>query len=85
MIVHFSVTEVAELFTTYDYKRLIKAVEDHFNESAKNQGVYTSGVVAYYNPEQNEGVVCFQDIYEYVYLEPLQLAYGIDFITIKFK
>jgi len=85
MIVHFSVTEVAELFTTYDYKRLIKAVEDHFNESAKNQCVDTSGVIAYYNPERNQGVIHFDDTYDYVYLESLQLAYGIDFITIKFK
>jgi hypothetical protein len=85
MIAHFSVSEVEELFTTYDYKRLIKAVEEHFNECAKNQGLHTTATKAYYNPEENEGIVCFEDTYEYIYLEPLQLAYGIDFITIKFK
>ncbi len=85
MIVQFSVAEVAELFTTYDYKRLVTEVEKHFVESAKYQNVYTTGVVAYYNPERNEGVILFNDTYDYVYLESLQLAYGIDFITVKFK
>ena len=85
MIAHFSVAEVAELFTTYDYKRLIKAVEEHFNECAKLQGLHTAAIKAYYNPEENEGIVSFEDTYEYMYIQPLQLAYGIDFITVKFK
>lgn len=81
----FSVDEVPELFTVYDYKQLIKAVEAHFNESAKYQDVVVNGVVAYYNPELNQGIIYQRDDYEYIFLEPLQLAYGTDFITIKFK
>jgi hypothetical protein len=81
----FSVDEVPELFTVYDYKQLIKAVEAHFNESAKYQDVVVNGVVAYYNPELNQGIIHQRDDYEYILLEPLQLAYGTDFITIKFK
>jgi hypothetical protein len=81
----FSVDEVPELFTVYDYKQLIKAVEAHFNESAKYQDVVVNGVVAYYNPELNQGIIHQRDDYEYIFLEPLQLAYGTDFITIKFK
>ena len=84
MVIHFSVTEVAELFTTYDYKQLITAVEDHFNESAKIQGITTTGT-AYYNPGRNDGVVEFHDTSDYIYLQDLQLAYGVDFITVKFK
>jgi hypothetical protein len=84
MIIRFSVTEVTGLFTTYDYERLIREVEGHFNTSAKFQGFDTT-CTAYYNPERNEGIIFHNDTYDYVYLESLELAYGIDFITIKFK
>ena len=85
MNVRFSVTEVQELFTTFDYKQLIKAVEAHFNESAKFQGVHVSGVIAFYNPERNEGIIHFDNTYDYIYLDKLQHAYGNDFVTIKFN
>lgn len=85
MYIFFSVVEVPELFTVYDYKQLIKAVEAHFNESAKYQDVVTNGVVAYYNPELNQGMLYHRDTYDYVFLQPLELAYGTDFITVKFK
>lgn len=81
---YFSVSEITELFTTYDYKQLINAVEDHFNQSAKHQG-FGVNCQAYYNPEANQGIVVYPDMYDYVYLPDLQLAYGVDFITIKFK
>jgi hypothetical protein len=84
MIVKFTVSEFKDLFTTSDYKHLIKAVEDHFNENASYQGVETK-VVAYYNPGKNEGVVIVKNINEYIYVENLEVAYGTDFITVKFK
>jgi len=84
MIVTFSVSEVKELFTTYDYKQLIKAVEKHFNENAEYQGVHVT-TTAYYNPEQNEGILLAPNVNEYVYVSDLQIAYGSDFITVKFK
>jgi|UniRef100_A0A6C0B334 hypothetical protein len=85
MYIFFSVTEVEELFTTYDYKQLIKAVEAHVNECAKSQNVRASGVMAYYNPQSNQGVVHIDETYRSVYVPPIQHAYGTDFITIKFK
>ena len=83
MIVTFAVSEFKDLFTTSDYKHLIKAVEDHFNENASYQGVETK-VVAYYNPQRNEGIVIVKNINEYIYIEKLEVAYGSDFITVKF-
>jgi hypothetical protein len=79
---YFSVTEIPELFTTYDYKRLINTVEDHFNESSKQQGFDVS-CRAYYNPEANQGVLIYPDVS--VYLQDIQIGYGVDFITVKFK
>jgi hypothetical protein len=83
MIVTFSVSEFKELFTTSDYKHLIKSVEDHFNENASYKHIETK-VVAYYNPERNQGIVIVENINEYIYVEKLEIAYGSDFITVKF-
>ena len=84
MIITFSVSEVKELFTTYDYKQLIKAVENHFNENAEYQGVHVTPT-AYYNPERNEGILLVPNVNEYIYVTDLEVAYGSDFITVKFK
>jgi hypothetical protein len=84
MIITFSVSEVKELFTTYDYKQLIKAVENHFNENAEYQGVHVT-TTAYYNPERNEGILLVPNVNEYIYVTDLEVAYGSDFITVKFK
>jgi len=85
MYIFFSVTEVEELFTTYDYKQLIKAVEAHVNDCAKSQNVRVLGVMAYYNPESNKGVVHIDDSYRSVYVPPLQHAYGSEDVTVKFS
>ena len=83
MYIFFSVTEVEELFTTYDYKQLIKAVEAHVNECAKSQNVRASGVMAYYNPQSNQGVVHIDESYRSVYVPPIQHAYGSEEVTVK--
>ncbi len=84
MIVTFSVSEVTELFTTYDYKQLLKAVNDHFQTESKYQGNDMTST-AYYNPEQNKGIIICEYTSSYIYLPDLQHAYGSDFVTVKFK
>jgi hypothetical protein len=84
MIVTFTVTEVEELFTTYDYKQLLKAVNDHFQVESKYQGNDVKST-AYYNPETNTGVIICDHTDSYIYLPDLQHAYGSDFVTVKFK
>jgi hypothetical protein len=78
MFIYFSVTEVDELFTTYDYKQLLTAVENHLTDSVKHSGK------AFYNPGKNEGVLHIGSTDEYIYLQDLQYAYGNEFVTVKF-
>uniref|UniRef100_A0A6C0F571 Uncharacterized protein n=1 Tax=viral metagenome TaxID=1070528 RepID=A0A6C0F571_9ZZZZ len=84
MYMYFSVTEVEELFTTFDYKNLLTAVNTHFKEEARAQGIEVTST-AYYNPGENKGVIVYAYCNEYVYVNNLQHAYGNDFVTIKFN
>lgn len=84
MIVYFSVTEVEELFTTFDYKNMLTAVNTYFQEEAKSQGIDVTST-SYYNPAENKGVIVYGCYDDYIYLRNLQHAYGNDFVTIKFN
>jgi len=84
MIIYFSVTEVEELFTTFDYKNLITAVNTYFQEEAKAQGISITST-SYYNPAENKGVILYDYCNEYIYMRNLKHAYGNDFVTITFN
>ena len=84
MIIYFSITEVQELFTTFDYKNLIQAVNTHFQEETKKFSIDVTSTT-YYNPAENKGVIVYDYCNEYVYVSNLQHAYGNDFVTIKFN
>jgi len=60
MISIFKIKENVELFTTYDYKRLIDVANTHFLFSCTKQGIDVVSSCAYFNPEINQGCVVYE-------------------------
>ena len=79
MIIFFSVETTGtsdDLFTVFDYKRLIDIVEQHF---VSDQGK------AYYNPSSNKGCVLFETGHNYYDVQDLEFPNGSEILTVKFQ
>jgi len=81
----FNISEVRELFTVFDYKRLLTAVEDHIRKEYTLLGIHIGNLRVYYNPEQNQGIAVFIDASGDCYVCDMEFPYGNDFITVKFN
>ena len=62
-----------DLFTVFDYKRLVDLVEQHFTT---DQGK------AYYNPSSNKGCVIFES-HSYYDIQDIEFPNGSDILTVK--
>ena len=79
MIIFFRVETTGtsdDLFTVFDYKRLIDLVEQHF---VSDQGK------AYYNPSSNKGCVFFEIGHNYYDVQDLEFPNGSEILTVKFQ
>ena len=62
-----------DLFTVFDYKRLVDLVEQQFTT---DQGK------AYYNPSSNKGCVIFES-HSYYDIQDIEFPNGSDILTVK--
>ena len=86
-MITFTIKEEAELFTTFDYKQLMKAVETHVIKLYEDY-VVPDTIIAYYNPAQNKGCVTFVVLsmdYPLFDIPTMEFAYGTDFLTVVFN
>jgi hypothetical protein len=81
----FNVSECKELFTVYDYKNLLKAVEEHIRKEYAWANIEIGDLRVYYNPEHNQGVVCYSNTFEECQISHMEFPYGNDFITVEFN
>lgn len=81
----FHISEVRELFTVFDYKALLVAVEEHFRSQYALAGIDIGLLRVYYNPEQAEGIGLFIDTSEHCIICDMEFAYGTDFVTVQFN
>jgi len=81
----FRVTDCKELFTVYDYKRLLGTVEEHINMEYESKGLEIGTLRVYYNPEQNEGIAWFMNTKEECMVSDMEFPYGNDFIIVQFN
>jgi hypothetical protein len=68
MLINFKIKEELELCTTFEYKEILKNVQDFFIEESSKQGLAIQKVKAYFNPAENEGCI------DYEYRNPEDLA-----------
>jgi len=84
MVIFFSVDTTGtsdDLFTVFDYKRLLNSVEQHI----KNE-LNPTCVTAYYNPSTNKGcIILYTDQGYYDDLQDLDFPNGSDILTVKFQ
>jgi len=82
----FTLSENEELFTTYDYKRLLTEVETHFRLQVLAHELRPVTVCAFFNPEQGRGCVTFDTIETNptVIVSDLDFANGNDILTVFF-
>lgn len=57
LTIHFKLDSDDVLFTTYDYKKLLEMVGDHFLIECTKQGLEVDSAFPYYNPGYNLGCV----------------------------
>jgi hypothetical protein len=78
-------SEIPELFTVYDYKQLLKHVEQHFKQECELQFINPYKIETFYNPEMNEGLIRYsQDEFYELDIRKTEMIYGNDFVTINF-
>lgn len=85
MAVRFRIKEVLELFTTYEYKELLRTVEDYLEEQLLEKKVGFAEIMAFYNPARNEGVALYS--YEpdtYVEFPNLDFPIANECVTVEF-
>ena len=82
----FTLADSDELFTTYDYKRLLTRVEEHFRLQLIAQDVRPVMVSAFFNPEQSKGCVVFDvlDTDPSIMIKDLDFSNGNDILTVFF-
>jgi hypothetical protein len=83
MLIFFSVETTGssdDLFTVFDYKRLLSAVEGHVKTELNS-----TRATAYYNPESNKGCVIIYTNQDCSYLQELDFPNGSNILTVKFQ
>ena len=85
MLLYFRMFEIPELFTVYDYKQLLKHIEEHFKQECEVQFIKPYNIETFYNPEMNEGLIrYFKDEMHHVDIRKTEMNYGNDFVSIQF-
>ena len=86
MYMYFSMSEGEELFTVFDYKRLLESVQTHFRLQIIEQDLTPLYVYAFYSPGQCRGCITFDilDKNAYIEIRDMQFSNGNDVLNVYF-
>jgi hypothetical protein len=83
----FIVGEGEELFTVFDYTRLIQMIKDHLSLELIAQDITPINIYPFFSPADKRGCVIFDTAENdsYVHIRPLNFPNGNDILLVHFN